>query len=250
MSNTDELLAGAFINYDRCSMCNIDSTLVTFDNHNVSNNLFVVDISSDIIEIPIFAKAIIENIIRNKLESKNDFDKVIISMYTNSQEQHRNTAISIVKNSFSGTHFNDRLTKFKTKKGEVYYGGRGILLDKEFNILLLYTLTCKKEIQSNNTIMVYYKGTIHIGAQTFLRKKDIICNCIINKIIPFYISNSSYAPSITPKFKNTINSKPEIVIDYVNKFMESPIKPSPNKCTNDTLNELLIDNIDEIIEQL
>lgn len=44
-------------------------------------------------------------------------------------------------------------------------------------------------------------------------------------------------------------TKPQILIDDVSKFIENPVKPTPQKCSDDVLNQILIDNIDDVLNQ-
>ena len=53
-------------NTDR-AINNVTNIETTLDNHNVFNRLFVIDVSSDEIEIPVFAKSAVESVVRDKL---------------------------------------------------------------------------------------------------------------------------------------------------------------------------------------
>ena len=102
------------------------NTETTLDNHNVFNRLFVIDVSSDEIEVPVFSKPAVESVISVKLEFPHTThtSKIVIPMYVNTYNQQRRTADSIVSDFFSRVDFNRRLQKVTTNKGEVYYGGR------------------------------------------------------------------------------------------------------------------------------
>ena len=119
-------------NTDR-AINNVTNIETTLDNHNVFNRLFVIDVSSDEIEVPVFAKSAVESVVIDRLKFPyvSHVNKIIIPMYVNTYTQSRRTADSIVGEFFSKVNFNQRLQKVITNKGEVYYGGKGIILDKD-----------------------------------------------------------------------------------------------------------------------
>lgn len=249
----ENALMGVFLRYNNTAVNDVINTETTLDNHNVFNRLFVIDVSSDEIEVPVFARSAVESVIGGKLEFPHTTHtgKVVIPMYVNTYNQPRRTADSIVNAFFSRVDFNQRLQKVTTNKGEVYYGGRGIILDKDFNILLLCTIVCKKMGYRDRQVMSYYKPIIHVSPQVFLRGEGLIDKTILKKIIPFYVSHNIDTVGTHAYFRSDIpeGTKPQILIDDVSKFIENPAKPTPQKCSDDVLNQLLVDNIDDVLNQ-
>ena len=233
-----------------CSVVNDETTL---NNHNAFNRLFVIDVSSDEIEVPVFAESAVESVIRDKLEFPyvSHVNKIIIPMYVNTYTQLKRTADCIVREFFSGVNFDKRLQKVITNKGEVYYGSKGIILDKDFNILLLCTLACRRMKYRDRQVMSYYKPIIHVSPQVFLRGEGLIKKSILKKIIPFYVSQNIVPIWTNPGFVNDIpeGTKPQILIDDVSKLIENPVKPTPQKCSDDVLNQILADNADDVLNQ-
>ena len=225
----------------------------TLNKHNAFNRLFVIDVSSDEIEVPVFAKSAIESVVRDKLEFPyvSHVNKIIIPMYVNTYTQLRRTADCIVREFFSGVNFDRRLQKIITNKGEVYYGNRGIILDKDFNILLLCTLACRRTEYRGRQVMSYYKPIIHVSPQVFLMGGGLIEKSILKRIIPFYVSQDIDPVCTNPDFVNDIpeGTKPQILIDDVSKLIENPVKPTPQKCSDDVLNQILADNVDDVLNQ-
>ena len=225
----------------------------TLNKHNAFNRLFVIDVSSDEIEVPAFAKSAVESVIRDKLEFPyvSHVNKIIIPMYVNTYTQLRRTADCIVREFFSGVNFDRRLQKIITNKGEVYYGNKGIILDKDFNILLLCTLACRRTEYRGRQVMSYYKPIIHVSPQVFLMGEGLIEKSILKRIIPFYVSQNIDPVCTNPDFVNDIpeGTKPQILIDDVSKLIERPVKPTPQKCSDDVLNQILADNADDVLNQ-
>ena len=247
-------LTRVFFSCDTTIASNVSNMETTLDKHNVFNRLFVIDVSSDEIEVPVFARHSVESVVRNKFEFPviKHVDKIVIPMYINTPNQSRRTADSIVSDFFLRTSFNQRLQKVTTNKGEVYYGGKGIILDKDFNILFLCTIVCKKIEHRGGQVMSYYKPMIHVSPQVFLKGESLICKSILKKIIPFYVSHNINLVTARDYFRSDIpeGTKPQILIDDVNKFIENPIKPTPQKCSDDVLNQLLMDNVDDVLNQI
>ena len=244
-------LKGVFNGNTDTVIRNVTNNETTLDNHNAFNRLFVIDVSSDEIEVPVFAKSAVESVVRDKLELPyvSHVNKIIIPMYVNTYTQSRRTADSIVGEFFSGVDFNRRLQKVITNKGEVYYGGKGIILDKDFNILLLCTLACRRMEYGGRQVMSYYKPIIHVSPQVFLRGEGLIDKSILKKIIPFYVSQNIGPVYTNPYFVSDIpeGTKPQILIDDVSKLIENPVKPTPQKCSDDVLNQILADNADDVL---
>ena len=246
-------LIGVFHGNDDTTTNDVTNKETTLDNHNAFNRLFVIDVSSDEIEVPVFAKSAVESVVRDKLEFPyvSHVNKIIIPMYVNTYTQLRRSADCIVREFFSGVNFDRRLQKIITNKGEVYYGNRGIILDKDFNILLLCTLACRRTEYRGRQVMSYYKPIIHVSPQVFLMGGGLIEKSILKRIIPFYVSQDIDPVWADSDFVNDIpeGTKPQILIDDVSKLIENPVKPTPQKCSDDVLNQILADNVDDVLNQ-
>ena len=243
-------LMGVFYGNSDVALTDVTNMETTLDNHNAFNKLFVIDVSSDEIEIPVFAKSAVESVIRDNLKYPEIYhvNKIVIPMYVNAYTSLKRTADSIVLDFFSKTNFNQRLQKIVTNKEEVYYGNKGIILDKDFNILFLCTLACKKIEYKNRQLMSYYKPIIHVSPQVFLRSDSLIDKSILKKIIPFYVSqNISVSTNIGFVDDIPEGTKPQILIDDVSKLIETPVKPTPQKYSDDALNQILVDNVNDVL---
>ena len=244
-------LMGVFRGNNDATINNVTNIETTLDNHNAFNRLFVIDVSSDEIEVPVFAKSAVESVVIDRLKFPyvSHVNKIIIPMYVNTYTQSRRTADSIVREFFSRVDFNQRLQKVITNKGEIYYGSKGIILDKDFNILLLCTLACRRMEYRGRQVMSYYKPIIHVSPQVFLRSEGLIEKSILKKIIPFYVSQNIDPIRTNSGFVNDIpeGTKPQILIDDVSKLIENPVKPTPQKYSDDVLNQILADNADDVL---
>lgn len=226
---------------------------VTFDKHNVLSRMLVVDVSSDEVEVPVVAKSLVESVITDNLIHSNNIQKVVVPLYVNSRNQSRRTADSIINDFFTRTMFRHRLQKVTTNKGEVYYGNRGIILDKDFKPLILCSILSKKVETRTMVFMDYYKPIIHVSPEIFLNETGLINKHILKKIIPFYLTHSiDRVIAYDGRFRSMIpeNTKPQILIEDISKFIETPVLPNPSTCSNKAINEFLLDNIDDVLNQL
>lgn len=237
---------------------NLDTSLessLTLDSNNVFSRSLVVDITGDDIEIPSIVRAQCENFIRNNLVYNfiQKAERIILPLYTNSNDLNKRTFDSIIKEFFCQVSFNKRLLKVTTAKGETYYGGYGLILDEKFNPLLMCGLKARKVVTKNNkgiefVSMQYYRTICRVSPVVFAEPNRLINKGIINKLIPLYTTEDIRFPTSNSGISNSLNSmKVEVVIDDFSKFFITPIAPTPSKCSNDALNKCLNDNIEDIL---
>lgn len=135
----------------------------------------------------------------------------------------------------SAYHRNYHLIKLKTKKEEVYYGTNGIILDSNFNILIMLVL---RAIPGEILDAICY-----INPKVFLNEKGTVEKIIIKKILPtISISRVSiddgHLGPVTFVFK-----------DVTREYISIPMEPREGFC--DTYANNLIHNLDsEVIDYL
>lgn len=133
------------------------------------------------------------------------------------------------------SHRQHHLIKLKTKKEEVYYGTNGIILDSNFNILIMLVL---RAIPGEILDAICY-----INPKVFLNEKGTVEKIIIKKILPtISISRVSiddgHLGPVTFVFK-------DVTREYINTPME------PRKIFCDAHANHFIHNLDsEVIDYL
>ena len=219
---------------------------LTLDHNNVFNINLVVNIDSDEIEIPVIAIRHYEFHIKNVISSPTLFNtkKVLLPLYNNSSDRVRSTFDSIIIEMFN-VPYRSRLVKITTNKEDIYYGGRGIILDRDYTPLLLCTYSVKKVLDDNGYNMVYHRPICHISPKVFSESDRVVNKGIIKKVIPFFSNTEITSPRNTT-FLTGDASKVKVVVDNFDDFFVRPNQPTPNACSNDILNECLIDNIEDI----
>lgn len=221
---------------------------LSLDSNNVFRRSLIIEVNDDEVEIPVIAREHFESLVSEKINHPAVGTKrIILPLYDNAPSQERRTFDSIIMQMFNNVRFDMRLQKITTDKGEVYYGGRGIIFDESYAPLLLCTLTARKvHTEEGGNSMVYYRPVCHVSPKVFLESNKLINKGIIKKLIPFYTSKEVSFPNY--KFGvNPESKKVKVVVDNFDKFFIEPIKPTPSATTNDALNECLIDNMDDIM---
>lgn len=222
---------------------------LSLDSNNVFRRSLIVEVNDDEVEIPVIARNYFENLVLEKIDYPLAVGtkRIILPLYDNAPSQERRTFDSIIVQMFNNVEFGMRLQEITTSKGEVYYGGKGIIFDESYAPLLLCTLTARKiHTEEGGNSMVYYRPICHVSPKVFLEPGKLINKGIIKKLIPFYTSTEVSLPNyyfdVNPESK-----KVKVVVDNFDKFFIEPIKPTPSAITNDALNECLIDNMDDIM---
>lgn len=222
---------------------------LSLDSNNVFRRSLIIEVNDDEVEIPVIAREHFESLVSEKINYPLTVGtkRIILPLYDNAPSQERRTFDSIIMQMFNNVRFDMRLQKITTNKGEVYYGGRGIIFDESYAPLLLCTLTARKvHTEEGGNSMVYYRPVCHVSPKVFLESNKLINKGIIKKLIPFYTSKEVSLPNrmfgVNPESK-----KVKVVVDNFDKFFIEPIKPTPSATTNDALNECLIDNMDDIM---
>ena len=224
---------------------------LSLDSNNVFRRSLVIEVNNDEIEIPVIARRHFEKVVSDNLAHPTTMrvKKIILPLYDNALSQERRTFDSIMVQLFANVGYGERLQKIITSKGEVYYGGKGIIFDESYTPLLLCTLTARSvHTEDNGNTMVYYRPVCHVSPKVFLEPGKLINKGIIKKLIPCYTSRDINFLRSNYNFSNNLEDrKVKVIVDNFNKFFIEPIKPTPSTCSNDTLNECLIDNIDDIM---
>lgn len=233
---------------------------LAFENNNVFNLFLKVDISGPEIDVPLMCKNKVENGLLDNFNYSNSLKEVAVTLFENSYPQPRRTANAIFK-AFQMNDARDRLLKITTNTGEVYYGGNGYILDKDYNILILYTL---HGVMEEDRLLHYKTGRIYVNPKVFV-SNGIVEKGIIKTVIPAFVQEGiridTSTIGATAQDINTIigNSNsfvtqvikplPEIIVaDVTDRFIVRPKKPTPSTFNNDAMNDYLLEHLDEVVQ--
>lgn len=191
-------------------------TSISVASDNMPEQIAYLQFSSQDSEIPCLYTPII---------NPNKKQIYVAPLYLNSKEFNFRTSETLIKRFFTlggqcGYLFRGTLGS------RVYYGNKGIILDKDYNILFLATSEPR-----NNTVARHKH--IYIAPKVFTELKDPINKHIVQKIIPYFCQED---PSVNIHIKD------------MNHLLEKPIFPKSIKDINDELNNILINSTDYLIK--
>lgn len=248
-----------FLNRGSISFPDYIKPHLAFENNNVFNLFLRVDISGPEIDVPLMCKYRVEEGLLDNFNHSNSLKEVAVTLFENSHPQSRRTANAIFR-AFQMNDNRDRLIKITTNTGEVYYGGNGYILDKDYNILILYTLHGVME----DRILHCKTGRIYVNPKVFV-SNGLIEKGIIKTVIPAFVQEGIMVDTnnigVIAQDINTIrrNSNgfithvikplPEIIVaDVTDRFIVRPKKPTPSTFNNDAMNDYLLEHLDEVIQ--
>ena len=199
-----------------------------------------VDTSKESFEIPtIMTGDSLSNILEGSL--------LVLPLYVGKDIGIYRTSDSMVRHLITAS-YEDRLVEARTSSGLTFYGGKGLILNERFDPLLLCTFKCHIEgISVGGTPPAFSNAIIdsmvvHVNPMVFLDTTDLINKSIVKKVIPFYLSHSSYA--LISRNNWRVKSKGlAVVIDDMNyMFSDAPKGIVSDASVSDTLNTFLAEN--------
>lgn len=208
-----------------------------FSSNDVFQQFLVAHTDPDGGEIPI----IFNSLNRRCFESKH---KLILPLFANGIEQVRiRRLVATILSDFSCTNYGTRLQCIKTSKGDKYYGAPGLILDKDFNPLLV--LTVKYNLTPGVVLLRDTECICHINKSIFANQSGLLEKAIYKKIIPLYAKDNHIRVKMGNYYIGN-DCKTTIVIDDCDQFIERPIIPTPSNSGDDSINDFITKHFDVI----
>lgn len=214
----------------------------------IPNPLFrgflTVDISKDYFEVPSAIRVL------DLMDFPIDIDKACIKvfpLYVGEDVHTLNTGDAIMRK-FMATTYETRLVKVETGKGDIYYGGKGMIFDRYFNPLLLCTYkSCFKEPGGPiSRHLELETKVVHIHPYVFLDQTSIVHKAIISKFVPFLLSNTirgNYSTESVIDITGVESKLPSIVIDDMSSIFSKSAVPIPSDTSeSERINKFLLEN--------
>ena len=166
---------------------------------------------------------------------ENQFITIVVPLILGDRGKTCSGADTIMK---TFTQRYGRLNKVITPKGEIYYGGNGVVLDKDFNPLIYVTQTLNF---SNN---ITPKTTVHVSPAVFTDDVSSLNKSLLKKGIAYYLTHD------VGGWGQHSRDRAEIVIDNGADLFIKPVKPTPGIDINKDINSILKARIGEVLEQI
>lgn len=234
---------------------NANARLVNYSLHTVFPSFFRVSLQGNKIELPIFAKAYVQDKLLDRLgDISNPMRRNDVIIHFHTIEYHDSpyrTADALIRNlvQFSSGRNGMYLTT-STNKGETYYGCNGTIFNKGMVPLIFNVIEC--EIVDNTLVYKRVKSYIH---PSVFYSDGTVEKCIANKIIPFVMQNGVEVRPYDSRVVDNIGymgtgirrrTIPELsVADISDRFFYRPVLPSV-AYSDDDINDMLNRNIDDV----
>ena len=199
-----------------------------------------VDTSKESFEIPtIMTGDSLSNILEGSL--------LVLPLYVGKDIGIYRTSDSMVRHLITAS-YEERLVKARTSSGLTFYGGKGLILNERFNPLLLCTFKCHIEGISVEGTPPAFSGVIidslvvHVNPMVFLDTTDLINKSIVKKVIPYYLSHSSYALISRNNWRVKSHGLAVVIEDMNYMFSDAPKGIVSDASVSDTLNTFLAEN--------
>lgn len=222
------------------------------EKHDILNGYICTDVNhTGSFEVPMVILPYLETILT---EPKIKWKQIAMPLYYEGTVL-KNTSYAIIKWFFKEIQVGGRrLSKVITKKGEVYYGGNGMIFDRHMKPLVLYTATVTdmtsvtiphRPVRMKATISAF---NVRVSPQVLL-KDDMLKKSIISKVIPSLVSKSFQA------IRGVVLDKPitpKVIIEDLSEWIKRPAKVGNPQTFKEDMQKFLSreDIIQDIVECL
>lgn len=234
-------------------------SITNYNLNNIFSNFLRIKVSPNGFEIPIFCNSFIETTIVRQFVLNREFNDIIIPLGVNKKTSTVRSIDKLFYNINYSVTKAGGLSSYKTDKSDVYHIERGLIMDKDDNLLMFNTI----EIEVKDGKLEYKKVKSYIHPSVFY-SDGLIEKTIVEKIIPYILKEGIY---VYPNHQNDdfvvndlgihriVNSpsyyreriKPEIIVkDVKDIFFCTPNAPSGN--FNEELNDLLVEDINTVVD--
>lgn len=222
------------------------------EKHDILNGYICTDVNhTGSFEVPMAMLPYLETILA---QPKIKWKQIAMPLYYD-DTVIKNTSYAILKYFFRDTPVgNGRLSKVTTGKGEVYYGGSGMIFDQHMKPLVLYTAT----VTGMTPVTVPHRLTrmkttisalnVRVSPQVLL-KDDMLKKNIISKVIPLLVSRSF------ANIRGVVLDKPitpKVIIEDLSEWIKRPAKVGSPQTFKEDMQKFLSrgDIVQDIIECL
>lgn len=206
----------------------------------IFTKFLVVDLKKEEFEIPCFCRDSICKVIHKNLNYPllYNYEKAVVPLFLNDGFLTKRTGDAIINCLFTNSSLN--LNVLKDSRDNKYYGTKGLILSSDYTPLLLTTITCKTKDNDKKDIF-YLRTNVRVNP-IVLDSDNVVEKSIVKKLLNFYSSTDIdifRGDAIDLRKKKTAR----IIIDNFDEFFVSPVTPKAEDCNNDSLNDILVNNI-------
>lgn len=146
---------------------------------------------------------------------------------------HHKTVSTILRRINSVSHCSERIAHIITSKGVHYYGGHGLILDADYNPLLISTASLRIQNGSYNLTDPVCK----ISYRVFNNASELLEKTIIKQAIPLYSNRRVYCQKDNTS-DNAVWVK--VIIDDLDYMVSKPVRPRIADVTPESINNIIL----------
>lgn len=237
MDKVEQFAFDSFINNNTYTSVIDEPLLSNMENGRLFSHLLSIDISGDSFEVPIFASHLAV------YAKKNDYTEIVLPLFNNADYGliPRKMA-GVILQSFLRTTFLSRLTGIRASNGLVYYGCPGLILDENFNILLMLTV----QMSIVGEYGYVSKCICRVPHSVLSRQDELLPKTIYKKIIPLYCTKPINYVKVGTTWQPHMKGKMvEVVLHSSPSIILSPVLPTPKGITDDVFDRILNEELKE-----
>lgn len=234
MDKVEQFAFDSFWDEKSCgTVDNLD--FANLENGRVFSHLMSIDISKDSFEVPLFARS---SVITAK---RKGYTEVVIPMFNNTSfGLIARKMAGVILHSFLDTRFTKRLSGIKSASGHIYYGCPGLILDENFNPLLMLTM----KVSYVNGDVIADKCICRIPQSVLSRQDELIPKTIYKKIVPLYCTKPLTHVRLDGMLQSHLKGQHvEVILHSSPSIVLSPVLPTPESITDDVFNRILNEEI-------
>lgn len=198
----------------------------------------VWDIRGDIVEVPVV-------LLQHFLNAKPlGYSKIVFNLVngpdTNGRRTFHQKAASTILGKFNEAGSSSmRIAHVVTTKGIHYYGGKGIILDGDYNLLMLTTV--KAEFAADGSPR-FSDPVCNLSYRVFENSGELVEKTIIKQAIPLYSMGNVDGAYDGQYFAGDA----KISISNLDSFVIRPANPTLASSTPEVFNRVIAENYDNI----
>lgn len=223
-----------------CNDLNSYSTTTPLEKHDILNGYLCAHVGREGAEVPAMILPFLTTVL-SQPEIK--WEQIAMPLFY-TRTSFKRTSNTILRDFMLSTSVNnERLSKIITPKGEVYYGGQGIILDKDMEPYLLYTATVSGfEIMpsffSSPTMVAKVTAlNVRVSPKVFA-STNIICKNIITKMIPALV----YEEIQLSQLRGMDTDKPltpKVIVEDLSSWIKRPKRAGRPEIFNEDMKDFL-----------
>ncbi len=223
---------------------------INSNTHLTRNTYMEIPLTGDMVEIPVFALGILIGV-GTEIHSTDQYQIIAANMYDGECHFTYKSLDANIRNALTGS-FRQRHLIRVTSNSNTYYLTRGLILDCDFNVLVMQSwLMQKVPPKSSDDVakLKFIKPVLRVVPKVYEDRNDAMSKYIINKIIPagalarVAVPSTSNYELIETDTQSVLQV--QVVIDDIPFRMVDTEAPSIST-TNRELLDIALDHLDEL----